>query len=505
MIRLICEDGEVVLARPYFQKMSLFDDPQIARADSYELQCKPSTGVMNILLRRVYAESAHVEITKDNFSELKSLCRELGFTGLDAELREFECPTRDDASQEILALNDRISRHDKLLLEVQHQLTALSRLVNDKFRAESEFRESMTQQLHALEAKVEMVVGERQERSGRGQTSGSCKQEQVDGDSPEALTREELQLVRRFSAEKTDFLRDKVLSYSYFYHRWIDHRNNREVPVAIKEVYGILNPGMARKWFWREASILAELRHETVISLTAIVPEERMIIVPWMKNGTLADVLRLEREGKAPTGWNATKKSTVLFGTAVAMAYIHLHNITHRRVAPESVWLNDNFEPVLSEFDVGDFFERRTDYIAPIEVFLHVAPEAGKEDVPDWTQFDVYSYAVFLYRMFTDSLHWTPRDPPKLGHAVLLAVEEGNRLVRVPEIPDFLWDLITVCWDQNPENRPPSHEIVNQLLEHTEEWAFPGTDLGALREYQARVVQGVPLSDADIMAWITRS
>ena len=510
MIRLICGDGgEVVIPRPYFQKMSLSRDPEIARADSYRLECKASTGLVNLVLSRVYDESAHVTITKDNFNDLKNLCRELGFTGLDPELREFEAerqfqgPTRDDIIREVVSRNERIARHDKLLLEVQHQLTALSRRMDDRFRAENEFREAITRQVQALEARVETVARQCEERCAsalqrmEAALSECVKRGDIDplfanGQLP--MTRE--QILTRFSAKESDFAPTDITVPDRHFHKWRDLRYNRDVAIRVWEV----ERKVFQKYFWREVSILAELRHEAVIRLIAIVPERGMIVVPWMENGTLEDVLKRERNGNAPAGWNATKKSIVLFGTAVAMAYIHSKNITHRGLRPANVLLNGNFEPVVSGIDVYDY-----DYDDVWEVLrarrspLFLAPEvfAGEGETGGWTKgVDVYSYAVFLYRMFTDSVRFRSLDgrdrPTRSTQQLLLAVMQGRRLARVPEIPDFVWeDLICACWHPRPEDRPYFVDIVEHLRTNTEEWAFPGTDLDALREYQTRIMRGV--------------
>ena len=503
MIRLICGDGgEVVIPRPYFQKMSLFRDPEIARADSYRLECKASTGLVNLVLSRVYDESAHVTITKDNFNDLKNLCRELGFTGLDPELREFEAerqfqgPTRDDIIREVVSRNERIARHDKLLLEVQHQLTALSRRMDDRFRAENEFRESITRQVQALEVRVETVARQCEERCAsalqrmEAALSECVKRGDIDplfanGQLP--MTRE--QILTRFSAKASDFAPTARTKRDFCdFHKWRDLRYNRDVAIRVWEVELYER---FQKYFWREVSILAELRHEAVIRLIAIVPERGMIVVPWMENGTLEDVLKRERKGNAPAGWNATKKSIVLFGTAVAMAYIHSKNITHRGLRPGNVLLNGNFEPVVSGIYVYDY----EGAVRSSPLFL--APEViqGEGETEGWTKGgDVYSYAVFLHQMFTDSVRFGGRDKYISAFHEAMAVMQGHRFARVPEIPDFVWeDLICACWEGNPEDRPSFVDIVKKLRTNTEKWAFPGTDLDALREYQTRIMRGVQI------------
>ena len=76
-----------------------------------------------------------------------------------------------------------------------------------------------------------------------------------------------------------------------------------------------------------------------------------------------------------------------------------------------------------------------------------------------------------------------------------MRVGRGARLARPPggAIPDFYWDLIVRCWDQNPSKRPTFVEILAVLQMERASYAFPGADLGALEEYERRILEGVEL------------
>ena len=119
-IRVICGDGsEVRITKPYFEKMTLFDNPEIVRSRSYTLQCKASPQLVNLLLDRIDGD-LEMKITDSNFDQLQSLCRELGFSGLDKELAEFE--RQSGANGTIGALEDRLDEHDVEIEEFHRQL-----------------------------------------------------------------------------------------------------------------------------------------------------------------------------------------------------------------------------------------------------------------------------------------------------------------------------------------------------------------------------------------------
>ena len=88
-VRITCGDGAVVrLPHEYFEK-AVFNNPNIAAGRSYTLQCKARSEIVNAVVDMADGEAETVTITEDNFKELKSLCKELGFRGLDKELRAF--------------------------------------------------------------------------------------------------------------------------------------------------------------------------------------------------------------------------------------------------------------------------------------------------------------------------------------------------------------------------------------------------------------------------------
>ena len=88
-MRVICGDGsEVRVPKRCFGELRLFKNPSVISTGSYTLKCKASPQIVNMLLDHVDDES-EATITDDNFQELQGLCRELEFSGLDAELSEF--------------------------------------------------------------------------------------------------------------------------------------------------------------------------------------------------------------------------------------------------------------------------------------------------------------------------------------------------------------------------------------------------------------------------------
>ena len=126
-IRLICGDGnDAMLPKIFFKKMSLFDNRDIANSPSYVLRCRASSGTVNLLLPRIYDDHEVVKVTDSNIEELRSLCQELGFCGLDDEFRRFGVTEPEPTMKKsLLLLEERVDVCDLQIEEVQIELRTM--------------------------------------------------------------------------------------------------------------------------------------------------------------------------------------------------------------------------------------------------------------------------------------------------------------------------------------------------------------------------------------------
>lgn len=161
-VRLICGDRVVArVSRELFER-SVFNNQNIPAADPYTLQCRASFQIVNVLLNWIEGMSQGVTITEDNFEELQNLCEELGFRGLDEELRAFRRGTGSNPveSNEVLQLKERIARQEKRLVELERQL---SQVLSRNREMESDSQEA-ARQFQALARRIEEVARVCEER-----------------------------------------------------------------------------------------------------------------------------------------------------------------------------------------------------------------------------------------------------------------------------------------------------------------------------------------------------
>jgi hypothetical protein len=58
----------------------------------------------------------------------------------------------------------------------------------------------------------------------------------------------------------------------------------------------------------------------------------------------------------------------------------------------------------------------------------------------------------------------------------------GARFTRKPGIPDAIWELIEMCWKQNPDERPTFSRIVD-MMKSSDRYVLDGIDLSEYYEY----------------------
>jgi serine/threonine protein kinase len=269
-------------------------------------------------------------------------------------------------------------------------------------------------------------------------------------------------------------------------------RRSDRVKIAVK--YMVLREEVSRIAFEREVAAMQSLRHPGCLNLLFVEKrhDDAALILPLMQ-GSLLGGLNRERAGAPFPEWQTTKMKCII-GVAFIMEYLHSLNWMHRDVKPENVLLDDSFDPVLADFGTA----RRLDQpdsvglVTMLGTPFHMAPEMTSDDgygKPD----DVFSYAVLLYRVFTDKVDLDDGNGPYKGvKNFIRRVSRGARYPAAPEIPAAYWQLITWCWDQNPSGRPTFTTIVDYLVTYLSSFMLPQSNESQVASYVNKMRQYRP-------------
>jgi hypothetical protein len=265
------------------------------------------------------------------------------------------------------------------------------------------------------------------------------------------------------------------------------HKTTGEI-VAIKEVLCDVNDSYAAQRFTREVEILATAGHPTLLGLSGCTPfiadptHPPAILTPFMSNGSLDNMLNLERNHKSPPEWTPTRKHIVLFGIATGMMIMHDRRLIHRDLKPANVLLDNQFEPKIADFGFSKFVQPGESLMQSMNLGTapFMAPEIFIE--PEFNfKVDVYAFGILMYMVVTGL---EPFPNLKTQFAIAQKVMAGDR----PPIPDSISpafrSLITECWHPDPSLRPSFKDITDRLGEL--EFRFD-VDREIFQEYQIRV------------------
>jgi hypothetical protein len=232
--------------------------------------------------------------------------------------------------------------------------------------------------------------------------------------------------------------------------------------VAIK----VLAPELAatsppRKRFLREARSSAKVRHEHVVQVYAVEEEPLPhLVMEFVPGETLQQ--RIDRTGPLETA------EVVHFGRQIAegLAAAHARGLVHRDIKPANVLIEAGANPSVKLTDFGlartadDASMTQSGVVAGTPMYM--APEQAQGEALDHRA-DLFSLGSVLYTMAAG------RPPFRASNtlAVLKRVaEDAPRPIPeiIPEVPQWLCDLIARLHAKKPEDRIGTAREVADLL-----------------------------------------
>ena len=219
-------------------------------------------------------------------------------------------------------------------------------------------------------------------------------------------------------------------------------------------------------FLYREIKIMASLDHPSIIKYIGYNPlnfeGDRFItiIYEYAPNGSLQQLIDLEKAKQSPNNWNDTIKLINIYGIASGMSYLHNHNIIHRDLKPENILLDSNLYPKITDFGLSKFTDSISSSMKIQSKYgakgspLFMAPEIFISELYSPSS-DVYSFSIVLYSLITGL-------DPFQGCMLLEVLDKvcsGERPFIPSEVPFSYKKLIEKCWSHDPKDRPSFDEI----------------------------------------------
>src|SRR4051794_12921804 len=193
-----------------------------------------------------------------------------------------------------------------------------------------------------------------------------------------------------------------------------DERLEREV--AIKRVHGAEVTATTAKRLWREARIMASLRHPNLVAIYDIVVdgEDLLLVMEYIEGQTLADVL-----ASAPLSWARTEE--LLGPVAAALDYVHSEGVVHRDLKPSNVLVGDDGSVKVADLGLATAAEitKITPPGAIMGTPAYMAPEQGRPGTLTPAA-DVFALATIAFEALSGTL-------PRWGRSVVAILAQAVR------------------------------------------------------------------------------
>jgi serine/threonine protein kinase/Leucine-rich repeat (LRR) protein len=243
--------------------------------------------------------------------------------------------------------------------------------------------------------------------------------------------------------------------------------------VAIKLMSPFLAATAApRKRFVREARTAAAVRHENVIAIYAVEDEP----IPYLVMDYIAGrTLQQKLEATGPPDLLDVLKIGRQISAGLAAA--HATGLIHRDIKPGNILLEDGTLHVkITDFGLAraadDASITQSGLVAGTPMFM--APEQAQGEPID-QRADLFSLGSVLYTMCSG------RPPFRAANTMAVlkrVVEDTPRPIQeiIPDVPDWLCELISRLHAKNPADRITSAQDVAELLaQHMAEFQGPGS------------------------------
>ncbi|XP_010245869.1 PREDICTED: somatic embryogenesis receptor kinase 1 isoform X2 [Nelumbo nucifera] len=262
--------------------------------------------------------------------------------------------------------------------------------------------------------------------------------------------------------------------------------------VAVKRLKEERTPG-GELQFQTEVEMISMAVHRNLLRLRGfcMTPTERLLVYPYMANGSVASCLRERPPSDPPLEW-ATRKRIAL-GSARGLSYLHDHcdpKIIHRDVKAANILLDEEFEAVVGDFGLAKLMDYKDTHVttAVRGTIGHIAPEylsTGKSS----EKTDVFGYGIMLLELITGQRAFdlarlaNDDDVMLLDWVKGLLKEKKLDMLVDPDLKnnyiegevEQLIQVALLCTQGSPMDRPKMSEVVRMLegdglAERWEEW-----------------------------------
>jgi hypothetical protein len=236
--------------------------------------------------------------------------------------------------------------------------------------------------------------------------------------------------------------------------------------------------------FSREFSACCKLRHPCVVPVygfsEATKQREAALVMEYMENGSLEDVLALVKAGKQPSFWTPTGITIIFVGIVCGLDFIHSKGWAHRDLKPSNFLIDKDGRCYIADLGSSRLLEGATRLSDDKSTMGYTAPELYEREY-NW-RVDVFSFAMVLYEILVGRAVYAGYSE----ELTMYLVTTGTRAELPLGMSEEVKSLITRCWQGDPDRRPSFSDILRDL-EQIDFKNLPDVDSLAVRQFVKEV------------------
>ncbi|MCL7021419.1 hypothetical protein MKW94_002524 [Papaver nudicaule] len=245
--------------------------------------------------------------------------------------------------------------------------------------------------------------------------------------------------------------------------------------VAVKRLKDV-NGSTGEMQFKTEVEMISLAVHRNLLRLLGFcsTTNERLLIYPYMSNGSVASRLRV----KPTLDWNT--RTRIALGTGRGLMYLHEQcdpKIIHRDVKAANVLLDDYCEAIVGDFGLAKLLDHADSHVttAVRGTAGHIAPEylsTGQSS----EKTDVFGFGILLLELITGMraldfgksvnqkgavIEWVKKLQHDKKVEVLVDTDLGTNYDRI-EVGEMV-QVALLCTQYLPAHRPKMSEVIRML------------------------------------------